>query len=65
MEKDITQKRVWSTKDVLSIIAFVIMCTFYVTVVYKQIQAIDERLDKKIKIINSNVEEIQKLKNNK
>ena len=44
---DITNKRVWSTKDLLSIIAFVVMCTFYVTVVYKQIQSLDERLNKK------------------
>jgi len=62
MEKDITQQRVWNTKQVVALISFVIVCTFYVTVIYLQIQSIESRLDKKILIINENTKEINKLK---
>ena len=62
MEKDITQKKVWSTMQVVSIITFFVVATFYATVIYLQIQSIEERLDKKIKIINQNTDDINKLK---
>ena len=62
MNEDITQIKAWSTKQVLSIIGFVIMSTFYATVTYLQIQDLEDRLDKKIKIINENTEDINKLK---
>ena len=62
MEKDVTQQRVWNTKQVVSIVTFVIVCTFYATVIYLQIQDIEDRLDKKIKIINENTENINSLK---
>ena len=62
MEKDVTNQKVWNTKQVISIISFVIVCTFYATVTYLQIQNIEDRLDKKIKIIKENTEEINKLK---
>jgi F0F1-type ATP synthase membrane subunit b/b' len=62
MEKDVIQKRVWNTKQLVSIISFVVIATFYVTVVYLQIQDIEDRLDKKIKLISDNTIEINKLK---
>jgi F0F1-type ATP synthase membrane subunit b/b' len=62
MEKDVIQKRVWNTKQLVSIISFVVIATFYVTVVYLQIQDIEDRLDKKIKLISDNTTEINKLK---
>lgn len=62
MEKDVTQKNIWNTKHVIALVSFVIICTFYVTVVYLQIQAIDSRLGKKIVILNSLVEEVNELK---
>ena len=61
-DKDVTQKNMWNTKQVISIISFVIICTFYGTVTYLQIQSIESRLNKKIQIINENTDEINKLK---
>ena len=61
MDKDITQKKVWSTMQVISIISFFVVMTFYATVIYLQIQSIEERLDKKIKIINQNSDDINEL----
>ena len=61
-EKDLTQKNVWNTKQVISILTFAIICTFYGTMTYLQIQRIEERLDKKIKVINENTSQINKLK---
>ncbi len=59
---DITEKKVWSTKQIIALLAVVITVTFYATVIYLQIQSIESRLDKKIQIINQNTHEINKLK---
>ncbi len=59
---DVTQKNMWNTKQVISIISFCVICTFYGTMTYLQIQRIEERLDKKIKIINQNTNNSNKLK---
>ena len=58
MSKDITESRVWSTKQVIVIVSFFISVTFSGTLIYsrflfneEQIQVVSDRLEKKTKRI--------------
>lgn len=66
---DITKIKAWNTKQVFSMILFSISLTFSATLIYSEfvihgqkINVLEERLDKKIKLINSNTENINELK---
>lgn len=68
MSEDITAKNVWSTKQMIIIVAFAISITFSAALIYAEfvlhgsrINTIDDRLDKKIKVINSNTERIAEI----
>ena len=64
--EDVVQKRVWNTKQMITIVAFAITLTFSATMIWgrflfmeNQIQILDERLEKKDNRVNSRIDKIE------
>ena len=63
--EDVVQKRVWNTKQMITIVGFAITLTFSATMIWgrflfmeNQIQILDERLEKKDNRVNSRIDKI-------
>ena len=66
MNEDITQKKVWDTKQMLTIVGAAIMVTFAATMIWgrflfmeSQISTLDDRIEKKDGRINERVDKIE------
>jgi len=64
--EDVVQKRVWNTKQMITIVGFAITLTFSATMIWgrflfmeNQIQILDERLEKKDNRVNSRIDKIE------
>lgn len=68
-EGDPIEKKMWTSKQMIIVVFFACSMVFSGALIYaefilhgKQIKVLEERLDKKIKIINENTDNVNKLK---